>query len=132
VLNVAEECTTNFVNDPINKYWTLYDISSSIIAAYIQFKAVEKKKTDMTAQYFGGLATKIADFVMEQASAVSRLSGDFENCLVLLTDIIEVLSPILADHIGGDRPSWQTKYESMVVCTAEFHCYYPSCHIGYD
>ena len=42
---------------------------------------------------------------------ISRLREDF----VLWMDIVEVLGPVLACHLGDDKPSWLKKYEEYLV-----------------
>jgi hypothetical protein len=106
---VARGCTTDFISDPTGKYWTLYDISWSIVAAFIQCHATGENVEEYN---FGTLATDIANLAMQEARKMLHYTKEW---VPLLVDIIEVLSPILAANVGGDRPPWKDAYEIILV-----------------
>ncbi|KAH0565447.1 hypothetical protein GP486_001164 [Trichoglossum hirsutum] len=134
LMNVVNECTTDFFHDSHYKYWTLYDISCSVVAAYTQHRSTaddaasedalsdEFPSEDMTSmdnaneagRLLGLLAAKIADSVIAEARRV-RMSRGGDQCVVLLMDIVEVLNPVLAIHSGQ---SHQAGYEELLVLKA--------------
>jgi hypothetical protein len=113
-MNVVKECTIDFDSASSDKYWTLYDISWSVVASYIQFWAI-KKDMVMAPPYFALVAMDIAVHAMDEARRVLRLSEDVRKCAVLLLDIAAVLSPILLDLKSGVKPDWKANYEKILV-----------------
>ncbi|KAH0536833.1 hypothetical protein FGG08_006331 [Glutinoglossum americanum] len=131
LLRVATECAADFLNDTSFKYWTLYDISCSVVAAYIQHRAAAEDAVSEdaifddhtsedaaggddaseTAKLLGTLAAKIADNAIAEALRVYGMSGGGERSAVLLMDIIEVLNPILVVH---PNLSCQVGYEELL------------------
>jgi hypothetical protein len=129
-MNVVNECTVDFTNDSAYKYWTLYDISCSVVAAYIQHRAAAEdvseealfeglvsedtasgEDSSEAARLLGILADKIAGNVIKEALRVRAFPGG-ERLVVLLVDIIEVLNPILAVHPSSPC---QAGYEELLV-----------------
>ena len=128
---MTRECTTEFPTDYIYKYWTLYDISCSIVAAYIQYRALiaqpatsedEEYPDENTEELLGTLSAKIAHLVVAEALRLHRMHGVNEGYTVLLMDIIEVLHPVLADH-----PDQQCRegYETILVMRNHFRISLP-------
>ena len=113
-MNVVKECTTFFDSAPSVKYWTLYDISWSVVASYIQFWAI-KKDVVKAPPYFASVAMRIAAPAMDEARRLLKLPEDVRKCAVLLLDIAAVLSPILLDLEGGAKSAWEEKYETILV-----------------
>jgi hypothetical protein len=95
---VIIECTTDILSDSAYKYWTLYDISCSVITTYIQYReiatSVDAESLDENAESLGLLAAKIADSATTEALKVYKIS---RRCTVMLMDIVEVLNPILME-----------------------------------
>jgi hypothetical protein len=130
-MNVVNECAIDFIHDSSYKYWTLYDISCSVVAAYTQHRSTiddaasedalfdgfpGEEMTSMddvneAARLLGDLAAKIADSVISEARRV-WLSRGGDRYAVLLMDIVEVLNPILAVH---PSPSCRGGYEEFLV-----------------
>ena len=115
-MNVITECATNILSNSTYKYWTLYDISCSVVTAYIQHRAYTQQQEIATAEdaesLLGDLAAKIADLATAEALRVYRTAGQGERCAVMLMDIVEVLNPILMEH-----PSevCKSRYETILV-----------------
>ncbi|KAH0556772.1 hypothetical protein GP486_005440 [Trichoglossum hirsutum] len=107
LLNMANEYINNFFSDPHSKYWALYDISWSIVAAFIKSRAV---KADANVQEYFSLATEIADGIMAEAC---KGPEDAETCALLL-DIVESLHPILVAGTGQREGTWQASYEKIL------------------
>ncbi|KAI9853561.1 MAG: hypothetical protein M1813_002067 [Trichoglossum hirsutum] len=128
---VVTECTTSFNSDPTNKYWTLYDISWSVVASYVQFWAMAGKHVDKPPAYPAsaavdiekiamdiaepamGEAFRLAKPTMDEASRL-ELSEDVKKPLALLLDIVEVLSPILLNPEDGGGSTWKASYEKIL------------------
>ncbi|KAI9776812.1 MAG: hypothetical protein M1839_009363 [Geoglossum umbratile] len=107
LLRISNRYIDGFFNDPHGKYWDLYDISWSIVAAFLQCQAV---KANENAQEFFILATEIANGVMSEAR---KEPEDAETCALLL-DIVELLHPVLVTKVGQSEGTWRTSYDRIL------------------
>ncbi|KAI9773678.1 MAG: hypothetical protein M1840_006952 [Geoglossum simile] len=103
LMKVTKECTTDILSNSAYKYWTLYDISCSVVTAYIQHREIANSEDadilDENAELLLGLlAAGIADSAAAEALRVYKTAGRGERCAVMLMDIVEVLNPILMEH----------------------------------
>ena len=106
-MRAAKNYIKGFFDDPHSKYWALYDISWSIVAAFIQCQAV---KANVKAQNFVALASDIASDVMAEACDGPK---DADTCALLL-DVVEVLRPVLVAD-GDGEGVWQASYNRILV-----------------
>jgi hypothetical protein len=105
IMQHIKDCIANPVTGLTSKYWTLHDISSDIVSAYIQSRS---SYLGATEHGLVSIATNIAELIMEQLPV-------WAESFVLLVDIVEVLSPLLAWRTGGDKPTWLRRYEDYLV-----------------
>ncbi|KAI9770164.1 MAG: hypothetical protein M1839_003266 [Geoglossum umbratile] len=117
LMTVVAECTTDFHSDYTYKYWVLYDISCSVVTAYIQHREIAlsgaEELLDENAEILlGNLAAKIAESVITEAVKVYKSPGTGERCTVLLMDIVEVLNPILKEQ---RHDACKSVYENILL-----------------
>ncbi|KAI9767684.1 MAG: hypothetical protein M1840_005556 [Geoglossum simile] len=107
LLHISNKYIDNFFSDPHSKFWDLYDISWSIVAAFLQCQAV---RAEGSALEFFILATEIANGVMVEAR---KEPEDAETCALLL-DIVELFHPVLVAGGGQREGTWQTPYDRIL------------------
>ena len=89
----------------MRKYWTLYDISWSIVAAFFQCLA---NNQDETGHDIATVAASIADYAIEEINRTfdsSKMNKDCNERTLLLVDIIGILHliPVYRGKVIDDR-----------------------------
>lgn len=114
---VARPCIQDFANDTTRKYWTLYDISWSIVAAFVQCLANGPSRIshDMTA-----LASSIANYAIEEIIGFgsSQMNNNGTKEILLLADIVGILYLICKGEMIDNR--WRDVYNHKLVFCALF------------
>jgi hypothetical protein len=108
----------DFADDPMRKYWTLYDISWRIVAAYVQCLA---DNPDETGDDIAALASSIANDAIEKISRTfdsSKMKKDDNERTLLLADITGILYPLLAFRKEVIDDEWRNVYKHILVNSA--------------
>lgn len=121
---VARDYILDFANDPMRKYWTLYDISSSIVAAFVQYLANNPNSVlSKQGHEIATLASSIANYAIKGISSTfegSKMSEDGNERILLLADIVGILYPILAFKGEAIDDGWRDVYKRVLVYSALF------------
>lgn len=115
---MARDCVLNFADDSMRRYWTLYDISWSIVAACIQCLANNPNRTD---DGITTLASSIVKYTIEKIKNLLENSTTTTvdiNRTLLLADIVGILHPILVLKGEVVDDAWRCVYTNVLVRSA--------------
>lgn len=109
---VARHCIRDFANDTTRKYWTLYDISWSIVAAFVQCLANGPSRM---GHDIATLASSIANYAIEEINEFdsSHMNNNGTKETLLLADIVGILYPICKGEMIKNR--WRDVYNHILV-----------------
>lgn len=112
---MTKDYIENFADDPLKKYWTLYDISWRIVAAFVQFLA---NNPDETGDDIAILASWMANYTIEAINRTfdrSEMKKDGNERTLLLADVVGILYPILAFRRKVVDEGWRDVYKYILV-----------------
>ena len=109
---VARHCMRDFANDTTRKYWTLYDISWSIVAAFVQCLANGPSRIGHDIATF---ASSIANYAIEEINGFDsfEMNNNGIKETLLLADIVGILYLICKGEMIDSR--WRDVYNHILV-----------------